>query len=859
MSILKFKSQLKTTTKREIDIQNLTWDVVESRDIAIECLKGLPYVKMHYDIDLKLSENGFQMEKDVYDRTREEFFKILEVNSAKHNFLYTKFASRAWRSSTDGKISTHIIFQNKFLSRSTCPEKSYLNDHFLSTVFDGYPEESKLWLNAIDTSIYSNGIEKDNVFRMVGKGDKSGKKTHHYPMNDSDPVSLYLLTPTTKFHLDNDVLTLYSEVNVVEVKEEKKDKSEPKPRGRPKKVNIEPLKRDALEKMFLALDAEKRAHDYKPWSSLLLLCKTLLGDEGLGVFLELSEESKYEDYDEYQATSAYERAVPNGEYTEGSLIHWLKEDNPDALAKILKESGHGGREGYDVVYYETYSSDFMKDLVKLLNQDGLTITRDNSRIWIRQILDPVYRNRWISVGKDELSQYLIPRVEQMRIARMTMSGDETVLTPIHKDLNFLEKNVWRHLLAFIPVNPTFDTIFTSSITKLCFSNGVLDFTNGQFTTWKNNIDVHSKVVIPYDYYYKRSEHEPQIEEIIATLIEYFGDNAVSEDNSMKEWQRYLRIISRILAGCPDKLWQLWSSDRNSGKSALLEMLAEVFTGYIQTFNSGAIMTQKMNMKGDPSRELGYWVSLADSGCRLAYCQETQKPQAHSNTELINSRILKLLVGRDALKARSMYQDESTARTVNHQMSIVICDNPYKRQATSEDVFQTCSLVTFKRVFLDADAFEKSKSDGRYNPDITFQADRSKQERLKKYRLAWVHLVVRYFSNELYPVLRTDGAGEVRDEDSKEDNLEADELLRHFNTHFVKDNTSYVSNLNVSKFCTSHDVPFLRTVVIPRLEAIGGFKTNRNKGVDGKAARGWKGVRYIPCKECQESLDDKISE
>jgi len=801
------------------------------------------------------------MDREEYHRVKEALFSVLEVNAVKHNFVFTKYASREWRSVSDGKISTHIIFKDKYISRTTRPERAYLTEHFESVVLDGMsPSDKQMWKDSIDMAVYANGVDADNGFRMVGKGDKSGKKTHHFPMNETDPVSWYLLTPTSPIRPEQDVLTLYSEINIVEKEEEEKEvkpEKESKPRGRPKKVNVEPIKLETLGKMFVALDAKKRAYAYKDWTTLMLLCKTLMGDDGLAVFLELSENSGYEDYEEDEATSAFERACPNGSYTEGTLIHWLKEDNPEALSELLREAGQAGRDGYDIVYYETYSSDFMKDLITALNREGLTVVRDSSQIWVRQVLDPVYPHRWTMISRSELSQYLLPRILSMKLAKMTKQGDETVLTPINKDLNFLEKNVWKHLIDFIPIVPEFDSLFESNVGKLCFQNGVLDVPSKQFTTWKFSTHIHTKVVLPFRYEpYSESVHGSQTKEILSFLTDFFGDQPISDESDLTERDRFLWMLARCLAGMRDKVWQLLSSGRNSGRSAIFKILLAVLPGYVQAFNSGAIMTQKISMKADASRELGYWLAPADSGGRLLYCSETQKSQDHSNTEMLNSRLVKLLSGGDPIKARLMRENEATARTVSHQMMIVICDNIDKtRKATAEDAYENASLFSFKRCFLTQEQLDEAKADGSYNKDLMFLADPSKVEKFQKYKLAWIHLIVNSFRPTLYPIIRPNTKGDRKDEDSKEDETDTAVLFRHFNAHFQKDPTAYVSSLDLNQFCRSHETTFSRGEVIPKIEAIGGIYTNKNKASNGKQARGYKGVKYIPCKDCQHADDN----
>lgn len=865
-TMLKFRTKLNTKQKREIAVKSLTWDIIESRDIAIECLQGIAFVKMHYDIDLKLSDRA--MDKEKYERIKDNFMKVLEKNAPIHNFVFTKYASREWRSETDGKISTHIIFQNKYLHRGTRPEKAYLIDHFRSTVVDGMPEEdAQLWIDSIDTAVYSNGVETDNCFRMAGKGDKTGKKTHHHPMTPDDPVSLYMLTPTTHHISMDDVLTLYSEVNVKEEKTEtEKEPPAKKPRGRPKKLEVGSIPQPVLEKMFRGLDAQKRAYAYKEWSSLMLLCKTLLGDEGLGVFLEISEASGYSGYDEEEATSAYERAFPNGSFTEGTLIFWLKEDNPELCSQLCAEAGHRGRDQCDLVYYKTYSVNFMKDLMAILNRDTLTLVRDSTgQIWCKLINDKMYTNCWVPITKQDLPYRLLDsRISLLKIGMMEQSEDGVKLTLVNRNLDFLQERVFRYLHDFISIEPNFDLMFESNMRKLCFRNGVLDIPTDRFTTWKMNPTIQTKVVLPFDYRYVKSESDKIInEKLIPACKELFGtgpirgrDDDEKEEEIPERWELPLMKMARIIAGEYDKLAHLLQSKRNGGKSAFLKAIENALPGYVQTFNSGMIMTQKLSMKQDPTRELSPWLALANSGCRFAYCQEARSTEEdNSNSQYLNSCILKLLTGRDPLRARKMYQDDSASQTVRHQMTIGICCNKVAK-ATDNDVFESCCFTKFPHQFLKQDVLDAYKENGAYCADFHRLADPSQEEEFAKYGLYWIHLIVRYYRSTVYPIDRVNSNGDLMD-DIPDENDSTCEFFKLLNTHFVKDANAHVSHLQINNFRTSHDFVFTSADVRSKLEAMGAKESKTIKIAPNKYVRGLKGIRYQSCEKCQSEIDDKL--
>ena len=852
MALITFKRKLDVKKKHTIPVAQLTWDVMEAQEIAVECLQGLSKCKMYYDVDLKLKpgkneQKEVAMEKEEFDRLKDQLFEYLEMNHTKHNFVYTKYASRDWRSPTDGKISTHIVFQSKLMYRGYKPERSYLYQHFQSTVLDGLTDNVDVWLNAIDLSPYSSSVESDNVFRAVGKGDRSGKKSHHLPMNPTDPVKWYLLTPTDQPSITDTTLTLYSEINVQSVKEEvvqsSLEEAKPKQRGRPKKSKLESIPNEILIKMIKALDAEKRAYEHDDWKKLLLLTKTLLGDSGVDIFVEVSEASGYEDYDEKTCAYQYEKALPSGELTEGTLIYWLKEDNPEALSLLLKEAGHAGRENTDLCYYETYSASFMKDLVWLLNKDTLSLIRDPSgQIWIKQVLDPVYTNRWKRITKQELSYHLLPRLIQLNIAKLErLSDTETQLIYVNKDLNFLKRNVFEYLSDFIIERSDFDQFFETSVKKLCFSNGVVDLPSKQFSPWSANLNVHTKIVLPYKYTYVASEHVPQIKMIKTFLEEVLGE----------QWELFPRRIARMLGAVYDKIWHLFRSARDSGKSVIMGILAEIFVGYVQSFSSGMILTQRLSIKGDPTRDMSHWVALAESGCRIAFCQETPSENENDDrdapVEYFNSKVLKTLTGGDAISGRRMFCDD--IRTIVPQFSLIILGNANTR-TQDPDIYQSCCFTKFPKRFLKQDDYNRYKENGVLIPAFHALADPMKKTQLKKYTLAWVHLMIEYYNDEMYPIDRVGSDGDLRDEDSKESQSKDEEFLTLFVSHFVKDNESFITKFHINEFRTRHSTTFKRSDVIPKIEQLVGKSTNHIKGKDGKEIRGYKGLRYIPCKECE---------
>ena len=91
---------------------------------------------------------------------------------------------------------------------------------------------------------------------------------------------------------------------------------------------------EQLKPLFKLLKKE-RVNAYKLWFNLSCLIKSLYGDDGINILLEISRNSTHYENDEY-IINKYENEIKKKSYTINTFYYWLKQDNPKAYQQYLK-------------------------------------------------------------------------------------------------------------------------------------------------------------------------------------------------------------------------------------------------------------------------------------------------------------------------------------------------------------------------------------------------------------------------------------------------------------------------------------------------------------------------------------------
>ena len=195
----------------------------------------------------------------------------------------------------------------------------------------------------------------------------------------------------------------------------------------------------------------------------------------------------------------------------------------------------------------------------------------------------------------------------------------------------------------------------TTINRLCFNDGVLDFVAKKFYTWEEikteKIEIYTtnKINKKFKSYFENPNREIMNEIKNKIFYTSYGDKTDTA----------LHFLSRALtANYGDKRFGTYLGNRNSGKGVKYELLKYAFEDYVRSFELGNILYCRKTAGQeniDCSKKL-YWL-LDLEFVRLAISQEVPE----SNSGLVaNGKILKKISGgEDDMIARRNYDRRDT--------------------------------------------------------------------------------------------------------------------------------------------------------------------------------------------------------
>jgi hypothetical protein len=231
----------------------------------------------------------------------------------------------------------------------------------------------------------------------------------------------------------------------------------------------------------------------------------------------------------------------------------------------------------------------------------------NKRIFIRK--DRI----WIS-DVSEIKSYLFYCIITSNIKKLNVKGE---WTPYAQNTNSA-KAILTQIYIIIEHRAEQDEDFykklhTSTIGKICFKDGVLDFTSRQFYKWDDlPFEVYSTVMIGYEFgEYFKNPNRALAQHIIDTVfVPLFEEKTYLA----------LQFLSRAISGhAEDKNWMSFMGKRDCGKGVIYDGLEKAFGEYVKTFELGNMLCGDKDMQeSEISRKL-YWL-LDYEFTRLAISQ-----------------------------------------------------------------------------------------------------------------------------------------------------------------------------------------------------------------------------------------------
>ena len=258
-----------------------------------------------------------------------------------------------------------------------------------------------------------------------------------------------------------------------------------------------------------------------------------------------------------------------------------------------------------------------------------------------------------------------------------------------------------------------DTLDTNTH-LMCYSNGVIDFTEKRFRRGQpdDNISKCTNLdYVPLD----RAKHAATIAEIDDFMAQLFP---------IEELRAYMwdHLASCLIGVNRDQTFQIYVGAGSNGKSKLTELMSRCFGEYKATVPI-TLITNKRNGIGGTSSEIAQLI-----GIRYAVMQEPSKG------DQINEGVLKEVSAGDPLQGRALYKDMITFVP---QFKLVVCTNTmFEIKSNDDGTWRRIQKVDFMSKFCD-----NPNPDGDVDNPYQFKIDRMLDEKLKRWAPTFMAMLV----------------------------------------------------------------------------------------------------------------------
>lgn len=260
-----------------------------------------------------------------------------------------------------------------------------------------------------------------------------------------------------------------------------------------------------------------------------------------------------------------------------------------------------------------------------------------------------------------------------------------------------------------------DTLDTNAH-LMCYSNGVIDFTEKRFRRGHpdDNISKCTNIeYVPLD----RAKHAAAIAEINDFMAQLFP---------LEELRNYMwdHLASCLIGINRDQTFQIYVGAGSNGKSKLTELMSRCFGEYKATVPI-TLITNKRNGIGGTSSEIAQLM-----GIRYAVMQEPSKG------DQINEGVLKEVSAGDPLQGRALYKDMVTFVP---QFKLVVCTNTmFEIKSNDDGTWRRIQKVDFMSKFCD-----EPNPEGDVDNPYQFKIDRMLDEKLKRWAPTFMSMLVEH--------------------------------------------------------------------------------------------------------------------
>ena len=274
-------------------------------------------------------------------------------------------------------------------------------------------------------------------------------------------------------------------------------------------------------------------------------------------------------------------------------------------------------------------------------------------------------------------------------------------------------------------------------------------------------------------------------------------------------KQYLqKILGYFLSGnvTLGRTFYIFYGDGKNGKSAIMEIVGEIFSHYCKAMEASIIIKKGMKNSGQASPE----IEVLDYGLRLALLSET------SEGDVLNEVLIKQISGYDPISYRALYGKQKDFRS-EAKLCMLTNNKPYFKLSSS--MVDRIRFLDFKSRFgyeepqLDSEGNKTNKYYYKANPELVVQL----KTIYKEYVLAWMVEGSKNFFKE--------GHMNVPDDDDLiKENMsyinEMDSFKRFSDECLTIDSTekvlTSVVNERYKKFCIDEGIPPIKTSQLKQL-------------------------------------------
>lgn len=810
----------KTHRPHRDTLSEITWKDVENTTRSVNGRKASIYsfeftqhniTRAFVDIDLKY----VKLPLDEFEKIKTNLFDTMKKNSVSENFVIT---DGSYHTLEEAKISAHVIFRERYINKKVFNIKSETGKRIIDKVIRGVDNYDTI-ASAFDNNVYGR-----KCWLRFPYGIDPEKPNIHYPCDKNCPPIDYMAS-----YIPREDVYVENQQELEELEETKKKKKSKVDRDDFEKNLEKRMSTELALSLIECLDVKKRANSgYENWFRLAcVLYNTLPYDVGCQKFVEMSEASGYEKFEEKSCDSLFSSLSPReNALGERTLVRWAKEDNSFKASIALRDE-----EKYkiDMVITSNTHLPRVKEIVEWLNSPLLRIVRDSKSkvVYVRE------NHVWTAYNEKVKKLEAYFPVLPFTIGAPTKDSELKIMS---NDGRWMRQNIWQYMESYLPEKDIEKEFITSTALKLCFKNGVYNFAKKTFTPWEQNNDVFSAVCIDYDYRPATKEQKIKAKEIFTGILGTDVDN-------------HLQRFSQMIGGFIGKLFNISKSGRDSGRSQITGILKELFGDYVQGFGANSYTVPIQGNHSEASLAMAFMIPIRY--CRIAVSSELQV----SSGILLDSTKVKMACGGDPINARSIHGKHTTAFI--HNTSFIIMANGFP-VATEPDVYNSIYQLEFPYTFISSDEYKSKGYEENPNPFYKKRVDDFAQTLFPQHLYGLLACIIDAFTTDRCKVEQLDASG-----DMKTDESEVQLVDKIFNdlvfAHFKSEEKAEISAKVYADFLTIHKELLpgkSKSEILSKLKLLGKDSPNVKlvdengnviKGQDGnpKRGRGFIGIRFNP--------------